>query len=55
MVAAAGMAVAMTAVGLDRPVIGLIATGAVAYLVVLIALQSFFRRTAPSIFTEARA
>lgn len=53
--AAVGLAAAMMAFGLDRPVIFLIGIGAVVYVVVLLALQALFRRTSPSIFAEARA
>lgn len=54
-VAAAGLALAMTAFGLDRPVVALVGVGAFIYLVVLFALQSLFRKAAPSIFAEAGA
>lgn len=55
MIAVVGLAGAMTAYGLDQPLIGSIAIGAVAYLLILFVIQSLFRRAAPSIFADAGA
>ena len=54
-IASAGLAFAMMALGLDRPVAQLIAAGAIAYVVILLVVQSLFRRAMPSVFAEAGA
>jgi O-antigen/teichoic acid export membrane protein/glycosyltransferase involved in cell wall biosynthesis len=54
-IATTGLALAMTAYGLERPVVATIAIGAVTYVVILFAAQSLFRKAAPSTFAEAGA
>ena len=55
LIAVAGLAFAMTAFGLDRPVMVLMGVGAIAYVLILLAAQSVFRKVAPSIFARAGA